>query len=477
MSGKARFGRQELISRLREYLTELSPESHRTLMRSIDRSRARGEFSSIHEIILEALREVMDLEPGVDRVLSAERAFFAPLEPVMGSISLPEKQIGVIDRESLRPIWIWITRDLAPGRCDEALASLRAAIVDEDSKTVAAYAKEFQRSVCQHAEEVMANLDKAHGSLKRLEGQLGNARVLADLHDIIAFFKQKPTLDSFLAQLPPKLPVGRDGLAMLNKALGVYADRPASDAIYAFAAVLSRLGSPSDLVRFAVFYANSSDPAVIRGTMAGGAVQIALSEAMREIERLRLILAGERDLERVTQSLRTYHELASAIVRTLDEVPDDPWLKRLASVRTRASDLLVKELEPLMHMIRRSVGVMESGGREIVPDKSSVDEAVFGLTLFVVARDTISSLAVNALIKRMEKNIEDALENQGKQAIDRLSSASDENWAAAEARSAAAVKLFSIYFGGAYGATMARRHATTVEARAREIRLRQKMAS
>jgi hypothetical protein len=477
MSGKAKFGRQELISRLREYLSELSPESHRTLMRSIDRARERGEYSSIHEIIMDALREVMDLQPGMDRVLSAERAFFMPLEPVMGSISLPEKQVGVIDRESLRPIWIWITRDLAPGRCDEALASLRAAIVEENQQRVAEYAKEFQEAVCMHAEQVIKDLDRSQGSLKRLEGQLGNARVLADLHDIIAFFKQKPTLDKFLAQLPPKMPVGRDGLTMLKKALSVYSDRPPSDAIYAFAAVQSRLGSPSDLVRFAVFYANSSDPAIIRSTMAGCAVQIALSEAMREIERLRLILAGERDLERVTQSLRTYHELASAIVRTLDEVPEDPWLKRLTGVRTRASDLLIKELDPLMYMIRRSVGVMESHGREIVPDKASVDEAVFGLTLFVVARDIISSLAVNAVIKRMEKNIEDALENQGKQAIERLSGTNDENWNAAEARSAAAVKLFGIYFGGAYGATMARRHAATLEARARDLRLRQKMAS
>jgi hypothetical protein len=476
MSATTRIGRQELISRLREYLGELSRDSHSTLLRSIDRARARGEHSPVHEIIMDALREVMDVEPGTERTLSAERAFFMPLEPVMGSISLPEKQIGVIDRDSLRPIWIWVTRDLAPGRCDESLAALRAAIVDEEPKAIAEYAEHFQREVCKHAEAVIAENDKAHGSLKRLEGQLGNSRVLADLHDIIAFFKQREALEAFLEKLPPKLPVGRSGLSTLNDALMVYKDRPASDTIYAFAAVIDRLGSPSDLVRFAVFYADSSDPAVIRGTMAGGAVQIALSEAMREIERLRLVLAGDRNLEKVTRSLRLYHELVSAIERTLDEAPTDPWLKRLAAVRARASELLVKELDPLLHMIKRSVGVMEVRGKEIVPDKSSLDEAVFGLTLFMVARESSGSLAINSLIKRMEKNIEDALESQGKQAIDRLSSATDENWEAAEARSAGAARLFGIYFGGAYGATMVRRHDATVEARAREIEVKARLA-
>ncbi|MEQ8656168.1 MAG: hypothetical protein RIC24_02520 [Hyphomicrobiales bacterium] len=476
MSANTRIGRQELISRLREYLGELSTDSHRTLTRSIDRSRARGEHSPVHEIIMDALREVMDATPGGERSMSAERAFFMPLEPVMGSISLPEKQIGVIDRESLRPIWIWITRDLAPGRCDEALAALRAAIVDEEPEAIAECADDFQREVCKHTEALMSEYDKKQGSLKRLEGQLGSSRVLADLHDIIAFFKQKPALKAFLDRLPEKMPVGRSGLAMLNKALSVYADHPPSNTIYAFAAVLDRLGSPSDLVRFAVFYANSSNPSVIRGTMAGGAVQIALSEAMREIERLRLVLAGDRNLEKVTQSLRLYHELVSAIERTLDEAPEDPWLKRLATVRSRASDLLIKELDPLLHMIKRSVGVMESRGREIVPDASSLQEAVFGLTLFMVAREIRGSLAINSMIKRMEKNIEDALESQGKQAIDRLASASDENWDAAEARSAGAAELFGIYFGGAYGATMVRRHAATVEARARDIDIQAKLA-
>lgn len=467
LSEQEAFGRQELISRLREYLSDLNPDSHRTLTRSIDRARARGEHSPVHAIIMEALRDIMGKEPtGLDRTVSAERAFFQPLTPVLGELQIDEKQVGIIHRASLRPIWIWVTRDLAPGRCDGQLATLRAAIVDEDEDAIVEAASDFQAAVCHHAKALMVDYDKKHGSLQKLEAQLGTSRILADLHDILGFFDQRKAFDAFFEHLPAKLPVGHAGLDLLNRALAAYKDQPLGASVYAFSAVMPRLGSPSDLVRFAVHHAKSSNPASIRSTQASGAVQIALSEAMNRVETLRLCLMHQRSLDKVTPILRGYHELVSTIDRTLDEAPNDPWQKRLSTVRSKASDLLVKELEPLLHMIRRSIGVMESRGREIVPDSASVDEAVFGLTLLMLARDTKTSLAINSLIERLEKGIEDALESQGKPAIDRLASVSEENWDAAKARSAAAVRLFGIFFGGNYGASLARRHSATIEARA-----------
>ncbi len=466
LSSEKEFGRQSLISRLRQYLGDLNPEAHSTLTRSIDRARARGEHSPVHDMIMEALRDVVAVrsEP-VERVVSAERAFFEPIGPILGSVHLPEKQTGIIDRASLRPMWIWITRDLAPGRCDGELAALRAAIVDEDKDAVDETAEEFQAAVCKHARALIDEYDKKHGTLQKLEAQLGTSRVMADLHDLLAFFDQREPFEAFLEQLPRKLPVGEAGLKVLDKALMAYKSAPTSATIYAFSACVDRLGSSSDLVRFAVHHANSSDPAAIRATMASGAIQIALSQAMQEAELLRLSLAQDRRVDKVTPILHRYHELVSAIGRTLDDVPSDPWQKRLSSIRARASDLLAKELEPLLAIIKRSIGVMESRGKEIVPDASGVEEAVFGLTVLMIARDARRSLAINALIERLEKGIEDALESQGKPAIDRLTTVCDENWEAAMARSAAAVRLFGIYFGGVYGASLARRHSATIEAR------------
>lgn len=466
MSDPTQSGKQELVSRLRGYLQELSGDSHQTLMRTIDRARARGEASPVHSIIMDALR---DLKSGDEdfkrRIPSVERSFFNPLEAVMLDTPLPNKQVGRIDRASLRPIWIWITRDLVPGCLDSELAALRSATVDEDSSAIATYASEFRVAVCSAVRAEIDTLDKQYGTLQKLEAQLGSSRILADLHDMIAVFEQQDVINAFLAKMPEKLPVGRAGLAILEKSLRVYGKETTANPIYAFASVVDRMGSPSDLVRFAVTHAKSSDPAIVRQTKAAGAVQMALSEAALEVEHLRHHLSNDRDLEKVVARMRRLHELASSIALTLDDEPSDPWLKNLAGIRARASDLLCKELEPLLHMIKRVVGVVETRGKEIVPDTASVSEAAFGITLFMTARDVRGSLAINSLIERTEKGVETILEGQGKQAIDRLGSASEENWQAATARSAAAVRLYKVYYGGVMGSTMARRHAATVESR------------
>ncbi len=469
MSADTGLRRQELIARLRKYLSELSADSHRTLIRSIDRSRANGNNMPVHAIIMEALREVADEEARVERTLSAERAFFAPLEPIMRSMPLPDKQMGVIDRSSLRRIWIWITRDLAPGRCDGALAALRAAVVDDDEDAVDQLVDDFQKEVSRQTLALMDEIEKKHGSLKRLEGQLGSSRVLADLQDMIAFFAQKDAMTAFLAKLPKRLPVGTEALDKLSKAIAVYKDRPPSDTVYAFAAIVDRLASPSDLIRFAAHYAGSTDPAIIRSSHACGAVQIALSESALEVERLRVALAGERDLQSVSRILHSYHDRISVIARTLEEAPSDPWIKRLANIRRLASDLMAKELDALLFMMRRTISIVENRGREIVPDPSTVNEAIFGMTLLMIARDTKESLALNTLIEGLEKGIEDALESQGKQAIDRLGTASEENWDAARARSEAALKLFGIYYGRAYAASMSRRQSSIIEERDKKL--------
>ena len=458
--------RQELVSRLRDYLGDLSEDSHATLARSIDRAKARGESSPVHTIIMEALRGgLLDGEGALPRFPSAERAFFIPVEPIVLPVPLPEKQAARIDRASLHPIWVWITRDLAPGCCDSQLAALRAAVADEDEPAIHECAGDLRVVVSREAKVVIDKMERQSGSLQKLEGQLGSARILADLHDIIAFFDQRDVITDFLDQMPEKLPVGQKGLQLITEALKLYDDRPDADPIYAFSSIVGRIGSPSDLVRFAVRLANSSDPARIRPTRGGSAVQIALSEAMLEVQLLKEQLDGPRDLERSLACLRRYNETVCTISRTLDEVATDPWLRRLASIRAHASEMLTKEFEPLVHLIKRVIGVVEARGREITPDAASIEEAVFGTSMFVTARASRASLAINGIVDPVERGIDDALENQGKSAVDRLTSADEDNWEAALARSKAAVQLFEVYHGGVYGASMARRHASIVESR------------
>ena len=457
--------RHELVARLRAYLSDLSAESRAALVRSIDRSRARGENSPVHAIIMEAVRDLSAPARTAERDLSAERTLFDPVEPYLLSTPMPEKMPGRIERRSLRAIWIWITRDLAPGRLDEPLAALRAAVTDDDGEETARAMQAFRKALVSAARAEMSAMRKASGSLQRLEGQLGSAQILGDLIDALAIFEQQPVLEAFFRRLPDRLPVGQEALEAVKRAFKVYEKEPRADPLFAFAALTGRLGSPADLVRFAVHYAQSTDPAVIRQTRAARAIDMAVSEASVEAATLAHLLSTDRTIGRVAASLKRFDDIASALSRTLEDVPSDPWLRQLTSLRVATGERIATELDPLVRIVKGVVGIVEVRGRQVVPDTGATADAVFGLTLFVAARDARGALALNAKIDQIEKAVENVLENQGRQAIERLATTPDDSWEAALARARAAVQLFRAYHGAEYGAAMAKRLSAIVDAR------------
>ncbi|MBV6658327.1 MAG: hypothetical protein KI785_11230 [Devosiaceae bacterium] len=468
MSSSPPIVRQELVSRLRDYLSDLSAESRATLVRTIDRARARGEESPVHAIIMEAVRDAPEeTKERAERPVSAERAFFDPVEPLLVATPMRRKHRARIERRSLRPIWIWITRDLAPGRLDAQLAALRAAVVDEDTEAVNRAAEEFRWAFVSAVRAEVAHIRQAYGDLQRLQGQLGSEQVMLDMLEMVSVFEQNRVLQAFQDRLPEKLPVGSQVFDALARAARVYDKRPKADATFAFASIAPLLGSSADLVRYAIWQAKSSDPVAIRQVpLACAAMNAALSMVGVEADTLVFLLTDERTVGRVVGSLKRLDDLIATVSRTLDDVPNDPWLADATRTRIETGERINSELEPLLHMIRGVVSVVEVRGQEITPDETSVFEAVFGLTLFVAARDARESLALNTVIEQLERGIENILENQAKQAIERLASADPANWEAATARSAAAVKLFKAYHGGEYASAMLRRHNSLIEKQA-----------
>ncbi|MEM6382492.1 MAG: hypothetical protein AAF739_07460 [Pseudomonadota bacterium] len=458
--------RQELVSRLSSYLSDLSDDSRQMLVQTIDRARARGEDSPVHAIIMDAVRDVPQPAGNTARPLSAERRFFDPVEPFLIGTPIDEKIPGHVERKSLRSIWIWITRDLAPGRLDGPLASLRATVADDDHDAIKDAAAEFRKAFCQAARQSIRECQQQQGSLARLEAQLGGPNILADMQETVTIFEQDPVISAILNKVPDQIVSGEAALNAIMRAMRVYAKAPEANAFLGFSALLRRFETPSDVVRLAAQIAQSSDPTRIRKSAMKSAIDAAVAAVRVEADHLVHLLSEDRTMARISVALRRFDELTAALSRTLDESPNDPWLRELTEIRVDIGDRIGKELEPLLHMVRSVVGVVEIKGRQIVPDDTSIGDAVFGTSLFVAAREARGSLALNSAIERLERGLQKILENQGEQAIDRLANASETNWDAALARSRAAVFLFKAYFGGEYGATMARRQQTLVENRA-----------
>ncbi len=67
---------------IKTYLRSLTPETRRTVLRAIERSRLKGDDDTVKLYLLGALRDIVR-ENGeeVPRVGSPARAFFAHIEP------------------------------------------------------------------------------------------------------------------------------------------------------------------------------------------------------------------------------------------------------------------------------------------------------------------------------------------------------------------------------------------------------------
>src|SRR5262245_41831059 len=121
------------LDKLRVYLRDLNPQARALLRAELERAAARGDEVPGGTFILEELRRDAEearppgprraapaatapaaaaaaaSEPlaGTDRLGSAARHFFAPLEPFLIDEKLDQWHRGRVARAALEPVWQW----------------------------------------------------------------------------------------------------------------------------------------------------------------------------------------------------------------------------------------------------------------------------------------------------------------------------------------------------------------------------------
>ncbi|MCB1508586.1 MAG: hypothetical protein KDI98_07530 [Hyphomicrobiaceae bacterium] len=447
-----------MTTKLRSYLQGLSGDARALIVRSIEQSKARGEMSQVHDLILSAMRGVMrntgDVFP---RVRTAERAFFEPLTPIIIDEHMPDKERGRIERRSLRPIWTWLTRDLAQGRFDDTLADARATAAIDDEKALCSCGRKLRKTFLPAAREAIEETEARYGGLHRLAGQLGTPRVVEDLHDMLDIFEHEDVFAEFRRRLPAKVPPGRDGFQSINLAFGAFEGTPLEVQILAYGYLIPRLGAPGDLVRYAVEEAHTDRPSHLRKTRHAPAVSALLGEITREIEVVTNALERDRNSDTAVNALRRFHEHVRAMTSALDNETQDNWFRRLAQLRTRMSDRLAHEIEPIPGILRRALKAVAKDGVEIVPDSFAVTEANVGARLLMAARHAAESLAINSLVTDTHKQVEQLIETLGQRAMDDLEKIGPTNRDARLARAELAIDLGAIVLGREYGKLMQRK--------------------
>jgi flagellin-specific chaperone FliS len=454
----------ELLSKLREYLAGLSPEARQLLLRSVEGARAKGEETPVNEIIMSALRDLLrNTEEEIERIPTPERAFFLPLDPFVIPEQLKDKEQARITRASLRPIWIWLTRDLAPENMDAELAELRSAAADQDRERLMAAAKVLRVKFAREAQSFIASIEERYGGLHRLSAQLGGQRAVEDLLDMLSIFDIQDELEVFKSSLPDFILANKKAFGALDNAIAKSGIKTNEKLIYVFAILLEKVDTAEGLVEYAVHLAKSDKSKLVRKSPGCKIIDLIFAEMTREAELMSYSLERERSAEKADIALKRYYELLNALESNIDIDSADPWNKRLTEIRTRISDRLMPEIEPAPTLTRRVLRTTTNkAGKEIAPDPASIEDAVMSVKLLMSAKHVKTALALNSLINDGMKNIEQMLDTLATRALNDLEDATSENKQQRLARTDAAIALAEVVFGGDYVNIMKRKRNSII---------------
>src|SRR4051794_10019879 len=280
------------LEKLRVFLRDLNPQARALLLAELERAAARGDEVPGGTFILEELRrdaeEVRPPEPkptapsptavaaapatleplaGADRLGSAARFFFAPLEPFLVDEKLDQWNRGRVARAALEPVWQWVCRDVMPAEAKAYADELARILLTNDRAMSERLARAFQDVAAQRMRDALTAVQDNVKARQRLAGQLGMPRATEHLGEVIGILRARDALAVFASRLPAQIRNLADEQlanmrALLDSPVGGHRDV----FVYALILVMNRLVTPWQLVRLAVKAAESDVATKILGT-------------------------------------------------------------------------------------------------------------------------------------------------------------------------------------------------------------------
>ena len=406
-----------ITSKVRAYMESLSPTARSMLVRSLRASQVDGDLPN--DIILAAIE---GLEPAEATVLAApvrrpvgvpwstrlESAFFAPVLPFVADEILAVHTTGRIAAASLPVIWTWIRRDLAPEDYERAIAA-DPYDADADAGPVA---RKFRREVTLRLVDLLRDAGTDPKTRQRLAGQLGGDNGYRDLVDVAYVLQNEAAFANLFGQLPAT--VTAFDVADQSRVVEVVRaslDQVQMTADWIGAAILARTSNPVVVASLAVRLAGTADPRLVAASRYGALVEVVLAQLERFAALARSRGADTASRERLLADLRAYHDVTKNLnmLMPVDAVP--AWMRRIGAAKVAMSDAVSRCIEPAPGLVRRALRVETTGGEYAGRwDPASYEDAEFAVRLSIEARLAAESLAVNELVGRTRKQVEQTLE-------------------------------------------------------------------
>jgi hypothetical protein len=452
------------LDKLRTYLRALKPGARALLLAEVERAQARGDHVPAGDFLLEELRR--GLRAGrpetasemADRMGTPARMFFAPLEPFLVDDAPEQLHRGRIIRAALEPVWVWLARDLMPSESKAYAEQITRLHLTNDSAISERLARAFQDQAVEKVREALSLAQDDTRARQRIAGQIGIPRALDHLREIVAILRARDALAVFASRLPPQIKnLADEQLAnmkvLLDSPIGGHPDV----FTYALILVMGRLAIPWQLVRLAVFAAESDVAARIVGTPFAVAVAIVLGEIERILSALRDDIKRGR-FGPASDRLKDIYEAARLLRTEMDLAGDSQWARQLTTIRSEISSLVKTEIETVPGRVRRLLRPRKPN--EIRPsmvlDATEVEETEALIEFVSVCRNYASELAINEVTLRVHSELQNYLETGTSPLLDALRTGDDIHRAFRLSQVDATVRFSGKVFGPSYASLLAK---------------------
>jgi len=459
------------VERLRQYLRDLKPPARSILIGELERSVLRGDEAAGTgpvlgaSLVLQELRRVIrEQREGSQRVGSAARLFFMPLEPFLVDDIADHKHPGRVSLTVLDQLWTWVKRDLLPEETKTFSDEVTDALLAGNTPKAEQHARVFQDCAAAAIEAAIVAADEDDKLRRRTSVQIGSPRAADDAAVLLRALKSRDALATFAAHLPMHIPNLSDHRLEQAKVLiesTVAFDRETF--LPALLIVMNRMASPWQLVRLAVRAAGTDVAARVAETPYAVAVTIVLAELERMVGELRADLRSGRGVA-VGALLKTIHDAARGLRTELELPVDSTWGRALAAQRVQISELLKSEIESVPGRVRRLLRGRPSN--EIRPnsmlDLDDVTETEALVEFVGSCRNFAGELALNEVTQRTFSDLQQYLEDSTHALLDGLRQAGQGERSFRQSQIDAATRFCGKLFGPDYAATLGRAAAVAM---------------
>jgi len=339
------------------YLRQLTPQARARLLAEVERLRICGDRTpGMHAMLADLRKEFGKETQSPDRLDTAARHFFQPLEPFLLGRAPEQARDGRISRASLTSIWDLIRNDLMQSAATAFADEIKRFVAGNKQHEAAQATRTFQSKALKYLEGVLASAHGTEQTRARLAFYTSLRGTFGDLLKMLCVLKARDALAEFDKGLPAKIGDFVGGpFDKTRTALDALAARHGDALPFALTLVARRLKSPWQLIRLATKTVESKDAAEIAAAPYAVSVTMVLDQVDEKVAALRDDLRTKR-APLAKDILRQIYDMEYALRVRIDLTDASEWGRRLDAAMKAVSDLLSGEQQTLPGGLQHVLG-------------------------------------------------------------------------------------------------------------------------